>query len=117
MHYIFNYKLKQMKQNDIDERLIRIEKATAFNKKVLTFTEGCQYLGISESYGYKLTSAGILPISKPNGKIIYFDREELEKWALSKTTGGSVERSQQACTYLTTRIKAIRNNSPISKPR
>ena len=50
------------------------------NKRVLTFDEGCKYLGYAKSYVYKLTSAGILPYSKPNGKSIFFEREKLEAW-------------------------------------
>ena len=48
------------------------------SKRVLTFDEGCTYLGYAKSYVYKLTSAGVLPFSKPNGKSIFFDREKLE---------------------------------------
>ena len=43
--------------------------------RVLTFEQGCNYLGYAKSYVYKLTSSGILPYSKPNGKSIFFDRE------------------------------------------
>ena len=59
-------------------------------KRVLTFYEGCQLLGLKPSYVYKLTSGGILPFSKPNGKLIYFDREKLEAWALSKSHPGNL---------------------------
>ena len=51
--------------------------------KVLTFQQGCEYLGYAKSYVYKLTSSGTLPHSKPNGKSIFFDREKLEDWMLS----------------------------------
>ncbi len=71
-------------------------------KKVLTFAEGCEYLGYKRSYIYKLTSAGILPFSKPNGKRIYFEREKLEEWMLSGARPGKVERNVEAATYVTT---------------
>ncbi len=54
-----------------------------FKKKVLTFEEGCQYLGYKKNYVYKLTMLGVLPISKPNNRRIFFDREKLEAWMLS----------------------------------
>lgn len=71
--------------------------------KVLTFEQGCEYLGYAKSYVYKLTSAGILPFSKPNGKSIFFDREKLEAWMLSNTSKSLSERQIEAATYETTR--------------
>lgn len=53
------------------------------DKRVLSFSEGCDYLGFKKSYVYKLISAGKIPYSKPNGKKIYFDRLKLEEWMLS----------------------------------
>jgi len=69
--------------------------------KVLTFEQGCQYLGYAKSYVYKLTSAGILPYSKPNGKSIFFDRELLEKWMLSNSNTSREEKEIEAATYVT----------------
>lgn len=54
-----------------------------YSKRVLSFDEGVQLLGIAKSTVYKMTSAGLIPFSKPNGKLIYFDREKLENWMLS----------------------------------
>jgi len=51
---------------------------------------------------YKLTSAGILPFSKPNGKSIFFDREKLEAWMLSNVSSSMVEKKIMAATYVTT---------------
>ncbi len=74
--------------------------ATTQNKRVLTFQEGCTYLGLRPSYVYKMTSAGILPYSKPNGKKIYFDREKLEDWMLSNSRSSNQEKEVQASTYV-----------------
>ena len=68
--------------------------------KVLTFEQGCIYLGYAKSYVYKLTSAGILPYSKPNGKSIFFDREKLEAWMLSNTSSSHAEKQIEAATYV-----------------
>ncbi len=70
--------------------------------KVLTFEQGCKYLGYAKSYVYKLTSAGILPYSKPNGKSIFFEREKLEAWMLSNANTGRAEKQIQAATYIST---------------
>ena len=68
--------------------------------KVLTFEQGCAYLGFAKSYVYKLTSAGILPFSKPNGKTIFFDREKLEAWMLSNQSISHFEREIEASTII-----------------
>lgn len=52
-------------------------------KSILTSSEAATYLGISDSYLYKLTSTRKIPHYKPNGKILLFSKEEIEKWALS----------------------------------
>ncbi|MBP6023930.1 helix-turn-helix transcriptional regulator [Ferruginibacter sp.] len=71
--------------------------------RVLTFEQGCQYLGYAKSYVYKLTSAGILPYSKPNNKSIFFDREKLEDWMLSNASSSRAEKQIQAATYVNTK--------------
>ena len=68
--------------------------------RVLTFEQGCQYLGYAKSYVYKLTSAGILPYSKPNGKSIFFDREKLEAWMLTNANTSMEEKEVHAATFL-----------------
>jgi len=70
------------------------------NKRVLNFDEACQYLGYKKSYVYKLTSAGVLPYSKPNGKRIYFDRILLEEWMLSNANSSLAEKMRLARTYV-----------------
>ncbi len=64
------------------ERLDRLERLLIANKEVLTFDETCDYTGISRSYLYKLTAAGQIPHSKPNGKLIFFEREKIVRWLL-----------------------------------
>ena len=71
--------------------------------KVITFEQGCEYLGYKKSYVYKMTSIGILPFSKPNGKKIFFDREKLEAWMLSNANKSLTERQCEAATYEVTK--------------
>ncbi len=51
-------------------------------KTVLTAREACEYMGITESHLYKLTCTGRIPHYKPTGKLVYFDRSELDDWLL-----------------------------------
>ncbi len=82
--------------NDIAE----IRAYLPVSKRILTFAETCKYLGYSKSYLYKLTSAGIVPFSKPNGKKLFFDREKLDEWMLSNASSSANEKTQKAATYV-----------------
>ena len=76
-----------------------------YSKRVLSFDEGVQLLGIAKSTVYKMTSAGLIPFSKPNGKKIYFDREKLEDWMLSNAQTSHEEKQIEAATYVSTHKK------------
>jgi len=84
----------------LEERLDRIEKLLAFNKKVLTFAEACEYTGISRSYLYKLTSSNIIPFSKPNGKILFFEKVKLDQWLLQNNSKSNHEFEQEALSHV-----------------
>ena len=70
--------------NNLNQRLEALENnamlAGIANKKVLTTQEAAIYLGWSLSYIYKQTRLCNIPHYCPMGKMLYFDREELEKW-------------------------------------
>ena len=66
----------------IDKLIERIEKMVKQTKTVLGFDEACKYIGVSESLLYKLTAAKEVPHYKPRGKMLYFNREEIDKWLL-----------------------------------
>lgn len=51
-------------------------------KELLTFEEGCEYLGFKCSYLYKLTSNNEIPYYTPTGRKIIFKKSELTEWAL-----------------------------------
>lgn len=69
-------------------------------KRVLSFQEACEYCGYKPSYFYKLTSAGIVPFSRPNGKKIFFDRFKLDEWLLSNSTKGDIQNESEAATSM-----------------
>ena len=89
-----------MNKLKILEQLDRIEKMVSANKRVLSFDEACQYTGISRSYMYKLTARGEIPFSKPRGKLIYFDKEKLDKWLLSHQSKSRDELKNEAVDYV-----------------
>ena len=67
-------------------------------KRFLNIDEAAELLGFKKSYVYKLTSGGVIPHSKPNGKRIYFDRLALEQWMMRNQT--STDINSVADTYL-----------------
>jgi len=69
-------------------------------KNVLSFNEASHYLELSQSHLYKLTSTGNIPHYKPNGKKIYFNREELDQWLLRNRNTTQEEIDKQAADYL-----------------
>lgn len=83
----------------IDQRLDKIEKLLLSRKRVLTFEEACEYTGIKSSYMYKLTSTQIIPHSKPNGKVIFFDKEKLDNWLLQNETKSKTDIENKALSY------------------
>lgn len=92
------------KKTLIIERLARIEyllsNQNIVAKVVLTFIEACLYLELSSSHLYKLTSAGKVPHYKPNGKKLYFKKEELDNWLLRNRNNSQDEIEQQAADYI-----------------
>ena len=64
----------------LEQRIQQLEKNLYQAKKILSFEEACAFLNFSKSYLYKLTSACAIPHYKPSGKMVYFEREELENW-------------------------------------
>ena len=59
------------------ERIEELEQMVKQTKTVLGFDEACKYIGVSE-----LTAAKEVPHYKPRGKMLYFNREEIDKWLL-----------------------------------
>lgn len=68
-------------------------------KEVLTSEEAAKYMGISKSYLYKLTMRQEIPYYKPKGKMVYFNRRELEQWLQSNRVSTDEEIEQMAQSY------------------
>ncbi|PZF73638.1 helix-turn-helix domain-containing protein [Taibaiella soli] len=86
----------------IEQRLANIESLLSGVKTVLTLTEAAEYCRLSQSYMYKLTSAGLIPHYKPAGKMLYFKREELDAWMLRNEVKTSSSIDAQATNYVVT---------------
>jgi len=63
----------------IEEKLNKFETLFINQKTVLNLEEVAAYTGLSKSCLYKKTSTGGIPCYKPNGKHIYFNKNEIDK--------------------------------------
>ncbi len=84
---------------ELTERLDRIERLLVAHKEVLTFEEASEYAGISRSYLYKLTASKDIPHSKPNGKMIFFEKKKLNEWLLQNRRKSNAEIEREALNY------------------
>lgn len=73
------------------------------SKQVLNFKEACTYLDLSESHLYKLTSSRQIPHFCPQGKRLYFNRQELDAWLQSRRQETRQDIEKMAANYLLTR--------------
>lgn len=55
---------------------------TFVGKDILSSKEAAQYLDLSESSLYKLTSESKITFHKPNGGKLYFKKSDLDNWML-----------------------------------
>ena len=60
----------------------KMESINHANKEILTLDDAANYMQVSKSYIYKLTSCKQIPHYKPSGKLIYFKKKELDQWIL-----------------------------------
>ena len=77
-------------------------------KTILNLSELSEYTGTSKSYLYKLTHLGKIPFSKPFGKLIFFDKIDVDSWLLSNKQTTCTELDIQASTYATLKNKGGR---------
>lgn len=73
-----------------------LEGQEVLQKEILDLEEACKYLNLSDSSIYKLTSKNEIRHYKPNGKKIYFKKEDLDGWILSKSNKLNEEELETA---------------------
>ena len=50
---------------------------------------------------YKLTSSGGIPCFKPQGKMVYFNKQEVDQWLMQNRKATNDEIDSQASTFVT----------------
>lgn len=71
-------------------------------KQILTVEDLINYTGFSRSYIYKLVHKGIISYSKPNGKTLFFQKNEIDEWLLQNKSSSISQLEQKANSYTTT---------------
>ncbi len=88
---------------EISKQLDRIERYSMLAaKNVLILDDVVILTGLSKSHLYKLTCTHQIPHYKPNGKLIYFDRAEIESWMKQNRVATESEIEQKAVNYIST---------------
>jgi len=82
----------------IEAKLDQLSKMLLFQKPILNFDEAVAYTGYSKSYLYRIV--GLIPHSKPSGKMIFFERKKLDQFLLNNKIKTQSELDEQANEYL-----------------
>ena len=78
--------------NELDKRLKNIEKMTVLSaKRMLSVKDVALLTGFAESYVRKLVQECKLPYYRPMGKMIFFDREEIDSFLRSNRVPSATE--------------------------
>ena len=92
----------------LEMRVEELEQMLFLTKNVLSFDEASKFLNLSKSYLYKLTSGNLIHHYKPQGKMLYFEKVELEAWLRQNPIKTQAQIEQEAQKY-------ILNNRPLKK--
>lgn len=94
------------KNEVIIEKLNKLETLLVSSiKPILTVEDLINYTGFSRSYIYKLVHLNILPYSKPNGKTLFFQKNEIDSFLLQNKNSSIAQIKQKAIDYSSTSKK------------
>ena len=92
----------------IETRVLELEQTIFLAKNIFSFDEASKFLNLSKSYLYKLTSGNLIPHYKPQGKMLYFEKEELETWLRQNPVKAQMQIAREAQQY-------VMSNKPLKK--
>ena len=93
----------------LEMRVEELEQMLFLTKNVLSFDEASKFLNLSKSYLYKLTSGNLIPHYKPQGKMLFFERADLEAWLRQNPIKTQAQIEQEAQKYI------LSSNHPLKK--
>ena len=86
-------------QKQVESQNLRIkvlENLISAAKHVMTLAETATFMGISKSSLYKMTSNHEIPFYRPNGKLIYFEKEDVLLWMRQNREASAEELNNAA---------------------
>jgi excisionase family DNA binding protein len=86
--------------SDVINKLDILTNAVLSNKSTLSLEECAAYINVSASHLYKLTSTQQIPHFKPMGKMVYFDRAEIDDWLRQNRVATASEIQKKAANHL-----------------
>ena len=92
----------------LEMRVSELEQMLFLTKNVFSFDEASKFLPLSKSYLYKLTSGNLIPHYKPQGKMLYFEKADLEMWLCQNPVKTQAQIEQEAQRY-------VMNSKPLAK--
>lgn len=90
-------------EKTLEMRVEELERMLFLTKNVLSFDEASTFLNLSKSYLDKLTSGNLIPHYKPQGKMLYFEKSELEAWLRQNPVKTKTQIEQEAQKYVLNR--------------
>ena len=87
----------------LEKRVEELEQMLFLTKNVFSFDEASKFLNLSKSYLYKLTSGNLIPHYKPQGKMLFFERADLEAWLRQNPIKTQAQIEQEAQKYVLNR--------------
>ena len=81
---------------ELEKRVRNLEDKSDSGKEVLTLQEAAQYMGIARSSLYKMTSNQTIPFYRPNGKQIFFERDDILSWIRRNRVFSTEEIEEEA---------------------
>ena len=90
-------------EKSIEMRVAELENLVLHSKNVLSFEEASRFLNLSKSSLYKLTSGNLIPHYKPQGKMLYFEKTELEAWLRQNPIRTQAQTEAEAQKYVLAR--------------
>lgn len=86
-------------ENRLDNIEILLRSQALNNKIVFNIDELVLYTKLAKLYVYKLTSQNKIPFYRPNGKQLFFKKEEIDNWLLRNRQSTKEEIEIEAANY------------------
>lgn len=82
------------------QTIANVDEKTLALKQILNVKELSAYTGLSVSWIYKLVQQQKIPHSRPNSKVLFFDKERINSWLLSNPVEPLSDIDQLAIEYV-----------------